>query len=78
MKTSNSLGEKQGSKLEVGDIVSWKKLNKKSNIGLIYNIYNTIVGGRQVKKASIVSLVDTLPYDMLVLELKLISQANGK
>ncbi len=50
MNTSNSFGEGASKKFEVGDIVSWKELGVKRNMGMLYEIYNATLGGRQVKK----------------------------
>ena len=78
MKSSNTLGEELSCNFGIGDIVSWKRLNKEINIGMIYNIYNIEMGGRQIKKASIASFKDTLHYDILIIELKLVSKGNKK
>lgn len=76
MKTSSSLGEKISSDFECGDIVSWKKLGSEGNIGMVYEIYTVNMGGRQIKKAKVASFRDTLHYDMLAVELKLVSKAR--
>ncbi len=76
MKGSKSLGEGISCDFEVGDIVAWKKLGDKRNIGMVYNIYTVSMGGRQIKKASVASFRDSLHYDVLVLELKLVSKAK--
>ena len=76
MKGSNSLGEKASSQFECGDIVFWKKLGEEGNIGMVYEIYTTQLGGRQVKKAWVASFRDAFHYDMLIMELKLVSKAK--
>ena len=76
MNRSESLGESVSCIFETGDIVTWKKLNTKFNIGMVYEIYTIKMGGRQIKKARIASFKDTFHYDVLVLELKLVSKAK--
>ena len=76
MKRSGSLGEGSSCDFESGDIVTWKKLGSKTNIGMVYRIYTVSMGGRQIKKASVASFVDCLHYELLVLELKLVSKAK--
>tara|TARA_R100000008_G_C3480267_1_gene113496 strand:+ start:380 stop:610 length:231 start_codon:yes stop_codon:yes gene_type:complete len=76
VKHSDSLGEGSSCDFEIGDIVSWKKLGSKRNIGMVYEIYTVSMGGRQIKKASVASFKDSLHYDVLVLELKLVSKAK--
>ncbi len=76
MKHSDSLGEGSSCDFEIGDIVSWKKLGSKRNIGMVYEIYTAPMGGRQIKKASVASFKDCLHYELLVLELKLVSKAK--
>jgi len=75
MKGSGSFGE-NSCDFEVGDIVSWKKLGQKRNIGMMYEVYTVQMGGRQIKKARVASFRDTFHYEILVLELKLISKAK--
>ena len=43
---------------------------------MVYEIYTIKMGGRQIKKARIASFKDTFHYDVLVLELKLVSKAK--
>ncbi len=76
MKSSSSLGEKLSNQFECGDIVRWKKLGEEGNIGMVYEIYTTQLGGRQVKKAWVASFKDAFHYDMLIMELKLVSKAK--
>ena len=76
MENSDSLGEKLSNQFECGDIVYWKKLGEEGNIGMGYEIYTTQLGGRQVKKAWVASFRDTFHYDMLIMELKLVSKAK--
>ena len=76
MESSDSLGEKLSNQFECGDIVYWKKLGEEGNIGMVYEIYTVSMGGRQIKKASVASFKDSLHYDVLVLELKLVSKAK--
>ena len=76
MESSDSLGERLSCDFECGDIVSWKRLGDKSNIGMVYEVYTTKMGGRQVKKARVASFKDTLHYEVLVLELNLVSKAK--
>lgn len=76
LKKTNSLGDNLSSEFESGDVVMWKKLGQKANIGMVYEIYSVEMGGRQIKKAKVCSLMDTLDYDMLLLELKLVSKAR--
>jgi uncharacterized protein YijF (DUF1287 family) len=76
MKSSNSFGESIFCDFEVGDIVSWKRLGKKRNIGMVYEVYTISMGGRQIKKARVASFKDTFHYEILVLELKLVSKAK--
>jgi len=73
---SGSLGGTVSGDFEVGDIVSWKKIGQKRNIGMVYEIYTVKMGGRQIKKASVASFKDSLHYEILVLELKLVSKAK--
>jgi hypothetical protein len=73
---SGSLGGTVSGDFEVGDIVSWKKLGQKGNIGMVYEIYPVKMGGRQIKKARVASFRDALHYEILVLELKLVSKAK--
>ncbi len=61
---------------EIGDIVTWKKLGSERNIGMVYEIYTVPMGGRQIKKASVASFKDCLHYELLLLELKLVSKAK--
>ena len=72
----SSLGEGISSEFSCGDVVSWKRLGQEGNIGMIYEIYSIQMGGRNIKKARICSLKDTLDYDILLLELKLVSKAR--
>ncbi len=72
----SSLGEGISSEFACGDVVFWKKLGQEGNIGMIYEIYSIEMGGRSIKKAKICSLKDTLDYDILLLELKLVSKAG--
>ena len=53
-----------------------KKLGKKRNIGMVYEVYTILMGGRQIKKARVASFKDTFHYEILVLELKLVSKAK--
>jgi hypothetical protein len=76
MQSSDSLGENSSCDFECGDLVSWKKLGEKTNIGMIYEIYNAQLGGRQIKKARVASFRDTFHYEVLVLELNLVSKAK--
>ena len=76
MKSTSSLGEESQGNFHVYDVVTWKKLGKKANIGMIYELYTIKMGGRQVKKAKIASFRNALNYDVLVLELKLVSKAK--
>ena len=76
MDTTNSFGEEASGRFAVGDIVSWKKLGGERNIGMLYEIYNATLGGRQVKKGRVVSFKDALHYELLLLELKLINKGN--
>ena len=76
MESSDSLGEKLSNQFESGDIVYWKKLGREGNIGMVYEIYTVSMGGRQIKKASVASFKDSFHYDVLVLELKLVSKAK--
>ena len=76
LKKTNSLGDNLSSEFECGDVVMWKKLGQKANIGMIYEIYSVEMGGRQIKKASVASFKDSLHYEILVLELKLVSKAK--
>lgn len=75
-KVTTSLGENSSGFYEIGDIVTWKKLGKEPNIGMVYEIYTQELGGRQVKKAKIASFKDTFHYEILVVELKLVSKAK--
>tara|TARA_R100001510_G_C7481738_1_gene93449 strand:- start:228 stop:458 length:231 start_codon:yes stop_codon:yes gene_type:complete len=76
MKVSNSLGERVSSQFERGDIVFWKKLGEEGNIGMVYEFYTVEMGGRQIKKARVASFRDTFHYDVLIMELKLVSKAK--
>ena len=76
INVSGSLGGKVSSDFQVGDIVSWKNLGRKGNIGMVYEIYAVKMGGRQIKKARVASFKDALHYEILVLELKLVSKAK--
>ena len=76
IKYSSSLGEVISDQFECGDIVSWKKLGKEGNIGMVYELYTVEMGGRQIKKARVASFKDTFHYEMLVMELKLVSKAK--
>ena len=76
MESSSSLGERFSCDFECGDIVSWKRLDDKSNIGMVYEVYTTEMGGRQIKKARVASFKDALHYEVLVLELNLVSKAK--
>ena len=76
MKSSDSLGEKLSSQFECGDIVYWKKLGKEGNIGMVYEIYTVQMGGRQIKKARVASVRDAFHYEVLIMELKLVSKAK--
>jgi hypothetical protein len=76
MKSSNSLGEGFSSQFECGDIVSWKGLGKEGNIGMVYEIYTIAMGGRQIKKVRVASFRDAFHYEMLIMELKLVSKAK--
>ena len=78
LKKTNSLGENLSSEFGCGDIVSWKKLGEEGNIGMVYEVYTAEMGGRQIKKAKVCSFKDTLDYDMLLLELKLVTKAGRK
>ena len=73
---TGSLGEALSRNLQRCDIVSWKKLGEKQNIGMIYEIYTVEMGGREIKRAKVASFKDTQHYDLLVLELKLVSKAK--
>ncbi len=76
MEVSNSLGESFSSKFSKNDIVSWKSLNVDLNLGIIYEIYTVEMGGRQVKKAKIASFKDSRHYEILLLELKLVTKGT--
>jgi|5_EtaG_2_1085323.scaffolds.fasta_scaffold80862_2 hypothetical protein len=76
LKKTNSLGENLSSEFGCGDVVFWKKLGGEGNIGMVYEVYTTEMGGRQIKKAKVCSFRDTLDYDMLLLELKLVTKAE--
>ncbi len=76
LNPSNSFGDGFSGRFECGDIVSWKNLGKDVNVGMVYEIYTVKMGGRQIKKAKIASFKDMLHYEILVLELKLVSKAK--
>ena len=76
MESSDSLGEKLSNQFESGDIVYWKKLGKEGNIGMVYEIYTVVMGGRKIKKVRVASFRDPFHYEMLVMELKLVSKAK--
>ena len=76
MKGSSSLGEKASSQFECGDIVFWKKLGEEGNIGMVYEFYTVKMGGRQIKKARVASFRDAFHYEVLIMELKLVSKAK--
>tara|TARA_R100001509_G_C4782881_1_gene187030 strand:- start:98 stop:328 length:231 start_codon:yes stop_codon:yes gene_type:complete len=76
MDSSDSLGDRLSSQFECGDIVSWKRLGEEGNIGMVYEIYTVQMGGRQIKKAKVASFRNTFHYDVLIVELKLVSKAK--
>ena len=76
MDSSDSRGERLSSQFECGDIVSWKRLGEEGNIGMVYEIYTVQMGGRQIKKAKVASFRNTFHYDVLIVELKLVSKAK--
>ena len=76
LKKTDSLGENVSSEFGCGDVVMWKKLGDEANIGMVYEVYSAEMGGRQIKKAKVCSFKDALDYDMLLLELKLVSKAR--
>ena len=76
MNTTKSFGEKLSGRFGVGDIVSWGDLKCGQNVGMLYEIYNVLLGGRQVKKARIASFKDAQHYEVLLLELKIISKGS--
>ena len=75
-KKAGSFGERVSSDFGIGDIVKWKKLGKPAHVGMIYEIIDVNMGGRQLKKAIIFSFRDTRNYEILALELKLVSKAK--
>ena len=76
METTDSFGGGEQSQIECGDIVTWKRLGEKRNIGMVYDVYVVQMGGRSVKKASVASFQDTLHYELLLLELKIVTKGN--
>lgn len=76
MEAAGSFGGGKQNQIECGDIVLWKKLGGKRNIGMVYDIYVVQMGGRSVKKASVASFQDTLHYELLLLELKIVTKGN--
>jgi len=75
-KVTESFGQSSSIQYEVIDIFTWKKLVEEANIGMVYEVYTEEMGGRQVKKARVASFRDTLHYEILVMELKLVSKAK--
>ena len=74
METTDSFGGGEQSQIECGDIVTWKRLGEKRNIGMVYDVYVVQMGGRNVKRASVASFQDTLHYELLLLELKIVTK----
>ncbi len=76
MRRTDSFGEERIEQLDITDVVTWKRLGEEKNIGRIYELYTVELGGRQVKKAKVASFKDAQNYDVLVLELKLLSKGK--
>ena len=51
-----------------------KRLGERRNIGMVYDVYVVQMGGRNVKRASVASFQDTLHYELLLLELKIVTK----
>ena len=62
-------------KFESGDIVYWTKLGSRRT-GLVAKTFKSLVGGREVSYASVFCFENQKNYDILCLNLKLLSSSD--
>jgi len=74
VKSSGSLGDSSSGQIGIGSVVRWKRLGKEENLGMVYELYTAKMGGRQVKKAKVASFRNATHYDLLLIELKLVTK----
>jgi len=63
-------------KFNVGDVVTWTNLDRRET-GVISSMYFSMVGGRNVAFARIFNFRDRIEYDIICLNLKLISKSSS-